>query len=239
MAPTPEYLRMPFKQALEYFKSKAVFPTENSKQFMAEHHDMAFTVAGLTRADLLEDTRWLIEQAIEQGNDLEVFKKQFKKLVARKGWEPGGHRQRILFETSVRRAHSAGRYQQMNDPELMKRRPHRMWRHGSSPEPRPNHLALDGKVFKADEPFWETAYPMCAYGCKCSALSLSERDLKRMGKKVETPPDPKTIAEPGFQRAAGSAPKTERKQILRDGLSRLSPELQAKVRADLEAKKLI
>lgn len=74
----------------------------------------------------------------------------------------------------------------------------------------------------------------CGYGCRCSFFALSDRDLKRMGKTVETPPDPKTIADPGFRRAPGTAPIEEREEILKKGLARQSDEVRQAAEEELK-----
>lgn len=235
MSPPPEYLRLPFEEAIAYMALKLALPTESIKKLTAEYHNFTFVVSGLTRAELVEDVKFLVDEAIAKGTDLETFKKQFNRLIGRKGWNPGESRQKLIMETNVRRAYSAGRHQQMSNPGLIKRRPYRQWRHGDSVVPRPNHLALHNKVFDATDPFWDVVGAGCVgFGCKCKVFSLSGRDLKRMGLTVSKPPDPYTIAEQGFQRAPGTVPQRDRADILKDGLARLSPELQNKVKADLQ-----
>ncbi len=37
---------------------------------------------------------------------------------------------------------------------------------------RPTHLALDGIIFPANHPFWDTHYPPWEIQCRCSVISL-------------------------------------------------------------------
>jgi hypothetical protein len=246
MSRIPEYLNLPPREAIEYFRSKVNLPTESWEQLEAEQHDLAYTIAGLTRADLLESMRFLIDQSLSEGNSFETFIEQFDRLVARRGWHPdplpagpADWRMRVIFETPVRRALSAGRFSQQRDPDVQRLRPYLQWSHGDSPSPRPNHLALHRQVFRVDDPFWLVAYPMCDYGCKCRAHSLKERNLKEMGLQVGTPPDPLTIAGPGFRRAAGTTPKAEQQAVLNQGIERLSPSLRSQVEQDLGSRGLL
>lgn len=173
MPAIPPYLKLAPIDAIEYFRQKSAIPTENWDEFEAEQHDFAYTVAGLTRADLLEAMRFLIEEAIAKGNSFETFNKQFDRLIARRGGEltplpagPDDWRKRITFETPIRRAYAAGRLKQMRDPDVVKARPFWQWSHGDSPkDPRPEHVELNKKVFPADDKFWDVAYPPCGYGC--------------------------------------------------------------------------
>lgn len=242
----PDYLKLTPQEAVAYFRQKVAIPTERWDQFEAEQHDFAYTIAGLTQADILEDMRWLIGQAISEGNSFETFLKQFDRLVGRKGWQPeplpagpADWRMRIVFETPIRRAYGAGRREQQLDPEVIKQRPYLEWIHGDSPQPRPTHLALHHKIFEATDPGLDVAYPPCAFGCKCRMLSRSRRQVERLGLKVERFPDPETIAEPGFRQAPGSTPDQDRQQVLKQGLNRLSPDLRQQVEDNLKAKGLI
>lgn len=241
MPKRPEYLDLPFKEAIAYFKDKVPFPTQRGQKVPEGFHDHAFTVTGLTKGNLLEDIKWLLERAMQDGQGLDDFTRQFDRLVGRKGWQPGDRRIQTIFDTNVRRSYAAGRREQMLDPDIAERRPGWMWIHRTpDPEqggtPRPHHKALNRKVFRNTEPFWNKAFPQCAWGCRCGVMSLSEKQMKRMGVTYETPPDPNTIAEPGFRSAPGMTPKESRQQVLEDGLKGLSPSIRERVEKDLRDK---
>lgn len=240
---TSNWLRSPFTQAVDYLQEKVPVPTEGWEQFEAEQHDHAFTVAGLTKVNLLEDLQKLVTKAIADGTDIEDFKKQFKSQIEDRGWSPkplpagpSDYRVRIIFETNVRRANAKGRREQMM---RVTGRPYWMWVWRDSPNPRLHHQALDGKVFRSTDPFWRIAYPPCGFGCKCGVVTLSESDMKRRGLTVSTPPDPQAIAEKGFRSAAGSSPKSERSRILQEGLKNHSPVLKTQVMNDLRKRGVI
>ena len=230
----PDWFKQTFEEQLAYFRSKFIFTTKSWKDFKAEQHDVAFTISGLTRGDLLEDAKWLVDKAITNGDDVETFKRQFKRLIGRKGWQADDNRIYTILDTNSRRSYAAGRWQQAMTPEIMQRRPYLVWVHRDSVVPRPNHLALNNKAIRSDHPFWKVAFPTCAFGCRCTAFTANERMLNRMGATIlDNPPDPMTVAEQGFQRAAGSMPEAERQEIIDSTLARLSPEIREKVEANV------
>ncbi len=105
-------------------------------------------------------------------------------------------------------------------------RPYWRYEHNDGVEnPRPEHLAWDGLVLKADDPWWNTHYPQNGWGCKCRVVTLNKRDMKKSGKsradqapKIEyktqkvgtSGPSPRTVKvpkgiDPGFAYNPGKA----------------------------------
>lgn len=228
-----DFLKLPFLEAIAYFQQKVAIPTTRWDELTAEEHDWAFTISKLTKADLLEDARKLIQEAIANGTDIETFKAQFKEQIVDKGWNPkplpagpSDYRTRIILETNVRRAHTAGRDEQSRSPEFIKRRPWRIWRHGDSRNPRPLHKALDNKAIRADDPFWEVATPSCGFGCKCRFFTANDRQLSLMGATIlDKIPDPYTIADPGFQHTPGRDVESERLSLINSAAETFSPDI--------------
>ena len=46
---------------------------------------------------------------------------------------------------------------------------------------RPAHAALNGKVFRYDDPFWNYFTPPIGCNCRCSVYALSDTALNRLG----------------------------------------------------------
>jgi hypothetical protein len=116
---------------------------------------------------------------------LAEFRKSFDDIVARHGWSYKGGRDwrtSVILNTNVRTAYAAGRYKQMTEPSVKKSRPYWEYRHGGSAHPRLEHLAWDGLVLPADDPWWAVHYPPNGWGCKCRVFAIGQRDLDRMGK---------------------------------------------------------
>ena len=243
--PEIDFKRLSFREAIDFLRQKQNIPTERWDDLWQEEHDFAFTVAGATNAELLNDLYQAVEEAISQGLTRREFAQQFDEIVARNGWQFRGARDwRIdtIYRTNLRSAYAAGRYQQMTEPSTLKARPYWQWIHGDSRKPRPLHKALHRKVFRADDPFWKTMYPPCGFGCRCSVVTLSQRDIDRENLEVETAPKVGQLweiedgtgkkavvpveADPGWAYAPGASREEERQAILSNSLSRISPSLQ-------------
>jgi len=182
-----EYGNLPFKEQIEFFSGKVNLPTGSWTDIWEGMHARAFVVAGAMEEDILCDFRTAVDKAIAQGVTLQQFRKDFDEIVTRHGWEYNGGRNwrtRVIYDTNLRQSYSSGRELQMRDPELRKRRPYGLYRHGGSATPRPDHLAWDGLVLPLDDPWWETHTPSNGWGCKCKKLMVSQADVDRMGLKV-------------------------------------------------------
>jgi len=44
---------------------------------------------------------------------------------------------------------------------------------------RPAHRALHGKIFRYDDPFWDTHYPPLGWNCRCRVRALSQSDVDK------------------------------------------------------------
>ncbi|NNN24375.1 PBECR2 nuclease fold domain-containing protein [Pseudomonas nitroreducens] len=217
---------LPFQEQIEYFKGKVDLPTRSWADVYGAEHDWAFVVAGASKRALLADMRGAVQKVIDSGGTLEQFRKDFDRVVATHGWQYQGERgwrTRTIYETNLRQSYNAGREEQMADPELRKRRPYGVYRHGDSAHPRPQHLAWNGIALPLDDPWWESHTPSNGWGCKCKKYMANQRDLDRMkltvgpAPKVEyeervigqnSPNGPRTVRvpvgiDPGFEHAPG------------------------------------
>lgn len=54
------------------------------------------------------------------------------------------------------------------------------------PSTRPAHAAMNGRVFRHDDPIWQTHYPPLESGCRCRVRALTERQVRERGLLVES-----------------------------------------------------
>lgn len=211
----------PFKQQVAAFRLRLgnLAPTAKWSDIWQAEHDRAFMVAGALKADLLADLAAAVDKAISQGTTLETFRKDFREIVARNGWEgytgsetAGGRawRTRVIYKTNLSVSYASGRWAQLMEAGY----PFLVYRHGASLEPREQHLAWDGLVLPADHPFWATHAPPNGWGCSCYILGArSLEHARRLGGKPELKLpdnwrelDPRTGAPVGIDRGWDYAP---------------------------------
>ena len=171
--PILEFKPLPPKEAVAYFRAKGYKFTWNWWEMWQADHHKAFTVAKVMRADILADIREAVDKAIAEGMPFSEFQKQLEPTLKTKGWwgqlvDPKTGkpywagtpwRLKTIFHVNTQVSYNVGRWRQMTDPDVLRHRPFWQYLHRPCRHPRPAHLALDGKVFPADDPFWNEHYP--------------------------------------------------------------------------------
>lgn len=198
---------LPFDEQIEFFRQKVRLPSQTYQDLTTQNHDKAFVVAGAMKADLLNDLHKAVLSAIENGESLGQFSKNFDSIAKKYGWTAGADnawRAKIVYQTNLRTSHSAGRYHQMRDPDVLKARPYWQYRHITADNPRLHHKRLNNMVLRADDVWWTVNYPPNGWGCKCYARTLSQADMDRMGLTVSQTPDILGYADDSFAHAHGS-----------------------------------
>jgi SPP1 gp7 family putative phage head morphogenesis protein len=186
-----------FEEAIAFLRNKLDLPTRAWTDIWEAMHSVAFVVAGAGTEALVSDFHLAINQAIEAGTTLATFRQAFDRIVAEHGWQykgSRGWRTRVIFETNLRMAYAAGRWAQIQ--RLKESRPYLRYVTMDDERVRPEHQAWHNIVLEVDDPWWQTHFPPCGWGCRCRAVSLNDRDLKRYGLRL-SPQAPGLYPKPG------------------------------------------
>lgn len=198
-------------EAIEFLRQKKMLA---GKVFTKELHDSALakatTIARLSSLEMTKDIYQSLETAMREGKGFNQWKKDLLGEFERKGWVFGKdksvsrgidgnlladpktgeyfgtpRRLNTIYRVNMQSAYSAARYQRMRDN--VDNRPYWQYSAVGDERTRPAHLALSGKIYRYDDPFWATFYPPNGFNCRCSVIALSDRDLKRRG--IDKPDD--------------------------------------------------
>jgi SPP1 gp7 family putative phage head morphogenesis protein len=195
--------KLPFKEAIAHTKQKTAVARPTYYDLPGEVHDRAFMVAGLAKEDVLADLKAAVGRAIAEGKTVREFQKEFDQIIKDR-WDPKGGsawRARVILETNMRTAYAAGRYKQLDD--MVDTHPYWQYRHGASMKPRADHLAMDGVVLRADDPWWDRNYPPNGWGCQCYVTALTEGRAMRSGRITDGSSLPDLALDPTWQHAHG------------------------------------
>lgn len=192
-------------EAIEFLRQKKMLA---GKVFTKELHDSALakatTIARLSSLEMTKDIYQSLETAMREGKGFNQWKKDLLGEFERKGWVFGKdksvsrgidgnlladpktgeyfgtpRRLNTIYRVNMQSAYSAARYQRMRDN--VDNRPYWQYSAVGDERTRPAHLALSGKIYRYDDPFWTTFYPPNGFNCRCSVIALGARDLQRRG----------------------------------------------------------
>lgn len=193
---------LPFDEAASFFRQKVRMPTRTWTDLWQGMHARAFVVAGAMKDELLADFQTAIAKGLEEGTTLAEFRRDFDRIVATHGWQyKGGRgwRSRVIFNTNMRTAYQAGRWNQIQ--RLKARRPYLRYSAILDSRTRAEHRGWHGTILDADNEWWSTYYPPNGWNCRCTVQQLSQRDLDRLG----VTPSPAGPIMPPVKKKAGGA----------------------------------
>lgn len=170
------------EEAIRHIRGKVGVPTRRWDDLLGAPHAKGFTVAGATKAELVNDFHTAIVTAIEDGQSISQFRAAFDEIVAKHGWEykgSRGWRTRTIYDNNLRSAHMAGRWEQIQRTKSS--RPYLVYMTVGDARVRDLHRKWHGVALPIDDPWWDTHYPPNDYGCRCYVVTASAKDLERMG----------------------------------------------------------
>lgn len=175
-----------FQEALDFLKQKKALPPELYYRLEAEARDKAFTVSGYTAAEVLEQFLQELETAVENGTTKEAFQERMNGYLESSGYEGiNPWRADVIFRTNLQTAYNAGHYKAMTDPAVRKRRPYWQYQTAGDGNVRPEHAAMEGRVYRCDDPIWDVWYPPNGFRCRCIVVSLTEDQIRQRGLQVD------------------------------------------------------
>lgn len=193
---------LPPKDAIAYFESKGHQLSWNWQDVWSEAQAKAFTVAKVARMDVLNDIGEAVKTALKEGKTERWFEQHLTPILKAKGWwgkktvvdsqgnaeriqEGSPARLKLIYRQNLQTAYMAGRWKQMT--ANADSRPYWQYVAVMDSLTRPAHAALNGKIWRHDDPVWRHIYPPNGFNCRCRVRALNERDLLRKGRFPEPP----------------------------------------------------
>ena len=178
----------PNKAAADYIRGKAVADPKNFGALPNQLKQRAFAVAGIEQLDVVKKIRDAVAKLPEGANWDEVKKeiaKEISPYLGDGGMDAAAQnraaraRAEHLLRTQGFQAYAVARHQQQM--ATVGSHPYWMYETVGDNRVRAGHAALDGKVLRADDPWWKTHYPPWDWGCRCVVIALDEEDAQAFG----------------------------------------------------------
>lgn len=187
--------------ALDYLRGKDLRPGFSYQDVWGEEHAAAFTVAKAMQLDILDDIQGALTQALAKGQTFQQFKKNLAPTLQRKGWwgtkevvDPktgdtvaaklgSPRRLRTIFDANTRAAYAAGQWERIQ--RTKDALPYLLYQLGPSLHHRPEHVAWNGTLLRADDPWWGAHMPPNGWGCQCWVRQVGPSEYGRLAPKVD------------------------------------------------------
>jgi SPP1 gp7 family putative phage head morphogenesis protein len=186
---------LPPEQAIAYFERKGLKCSWDWQEVWRHANIQSFTVAKTTRLDVVSDIYNALLEDLKDGGTFPAFLDKLQPILTAKGW--WGKREQVnkltgeirtvtygtpwrletIYETNMQTAYMAGRYHGM-----MAATQYAPWWEYSAimdNRTRPAHAAVNGLVFRYDDPFWQSWYPPNGFRCRCRVIPRTDIEKKR------------------------------------------------------------
>lgn len=199
---------LPPEKAIAHLQAKQAQVTGPWTEWLDGQHARGFTAANVAKLDVLQDMQDSLAKALKNGQTLQQWKDGLVPELQRKGWwgrsgttaelQAAGRvdaegviakgltptRLKTIFQTNMQSAYMAGRYADMI--EEAEERPYWQYVAILDAKTRPAHRAMNGKIFRYDDPGWKTFYPPCGFNCRCRVRNFSKTDITRRKLQVDS-----------------------------------------------------
>ncbi len=205
LPPDIELAPLPFEEAIAFFGDKLTLTAEQYYALADEVRARAFTVARVAQMDILTDVKSALDKALSDGETMSDFADRLGDIMTARGWQglEAWHLETV-FRNNIQTAYSVGRYKQMRAQKSAF--PYWQYDAVNDGRTRPTHAALDGKVFPADHPFWDTWYPPNGHRCRCTVQPVMAEQIADEGLTVQTADPTNTLIEPRDPRTGQALP---------------------------------
>ena len=180
------------RKAISDMKMAATQEVKDSLQI----RDKAARKAQKHVSDLVASVKQSVIDAVATGEDRKSVVRKIRQQLKDNGFTNYPKAKiELMYESNVRQAYAAGQWKGIEESKDMM--PYLQYICQMLPTSRDRHKQLNGKVYRVDDPIWQSIYPPNGYRCKCGVKQLSAGDIKRRGLTVDEsngkPPAPGTV----------------------------------------------
>lgn len=153
----------------------------------AEQRARAFRIAGVNDAALIQRVQNEISKALRDGTSFRDLRMRILTQFEDAGVDaPSLNHLRVVIRQNMATVEAVARDRMLRNPAVLEQFPYWQYVTVRDAGVRPTHAALEGLVFRADDPFWDTYDPPWEWNCRCGKLPVSEAHLARLGVDLTT-----------------------------------------------------
>ena len=164
------------KTVSDILKQRALARAETVRAMAPKLKQRAVAVSGVEDAKTLATIREACA-SVPEGRDWREARKDVEAALEGRVRNAKA-RAELVLRMNCETARAQARWRDMQrEADIM---PFLMYSTMGDDDVRPSHRALDGKIFRIDDPFWKTHYPPWDWGCRCTVVQLGEKEAREM-----------------------------------------------------------
>lgn len=185
------FLAMPFDEAVAFFRDKRVMTPAEFDAIEERFKAGGFIARGLASDRTVGIAATLIDSLLTQGLTLDEVRAELADAESdaadRLGISPAAPWYLdTVIRTNIATAYGAGRYAAITDPDVVRLRPWVQQRTAGDDRVRAGHRALAGMVFLNGGALASRYAPPLFYSCRCTQVTLSQRQFEDRGLTEQT-----------------------------------------------------
>ncbi len=186
-APAEHVVVPPLKDTLALWKKRKILDSKTFAALTDELKGQAGRLADVWHTKFVQKIYGSLFDAVAQGETLAQWMPKAQSLLDQFGadqgvriftgeeWSPWYAD--LVFRNANAAATAGGRYAEMFSREWIKRSPFWLYDAINDSRTRPSHLALDGMVFRKDDPGARKYLPPLGPNCRCTAEEMDQADV--------------------------------------------------------------
>jgi len=198
----PAFLRLSFAEAVAFWRTRGGDPALLDEVLGAYRRRAA--IYSDDQLDTISQTAIdQLTRTLEKGGTLREFRDAVNADSVALGISPADPSYlKNVYRTQVASAYGAGRYAQMQSPDVIAARPYRQYRTVQDTRVRATHAPMDGVTWRADDATFAGVFPPCGFQCRCSVVTYSQEEVDEEGIVISTSIPAGFELTPGFGAAS-------------------------------------
>ncbi|KKN35522.1 hypothetical protein LCGC14_0782900 [marine sediment metagenome] len=159
------------RDAVRWIRSLPAVPSDQWEAFVRKHQRAAFSIAGESRTVVIEAVRDLAAESLQSGLTPSQFSSLARDMLRQFQARPG--HLRTIWNNTVSNSLRAGRYQELQRPEIRRVLPYWLFDAYQDAATRDNHRAMDGGIAPLGWSGWARYGDPLGHQCRCSRSAIT------------------------------------------------------------------
>ena len=161
-----------YDDALKYFQKRMRLTSEDVEKLKKLYNQKSLEVVKTSTAVVQKYAQKAIEESIANGEHVKDAMARLNAALESAGVNyPSPFLIESLVKSNIGAAYSAGKWFALQDPAIQEEQAGFLYVTTGDNRVRDSHQSWDYFTGPKDHPFWQTHYPLCGWGCRCTAIA--------------------------------------------------------------------